>query len=608
MENDNNWQQDHQNNDWDSQPQSNAWDTSNAWDKSNTWDISNNEYDSNHNEVHQTNWFPESEPTQNSFSQLEEEQSSFFSKDDDDQSRYDPSKSRLLNINNLNGLKSGLHTMDESTPMSNNSSSRKSSLSAKNAELMSFFRGTSPNNSPANSSRPDEGLGNASNSNSSRNSVEKDLESLFTSENDENNTSNTDSNLFKSYTPVEPKVKVIKHPFLKAKKRFMQFVKISALSLGGLIAVHNLTTPSIDTKGLSEQQIAAANAEELKLSAGIGNIELVAYKALRLYDNNVPTFFDSLLGRKYNPFDFTLLSPSTKRAVDQASLNKMLKDFPAYPEANKNFLVEDHANREVRVNIMTNLINKNHFAKHGSIMHSHLEDEMFVDAIRKNMGMAINQTTSYPFKHADAGLVGTKAPSDGGRNFTATGKISETVPESASFVKGFVELGDIVTVPVVTTYRYLTSPTIKFAGMFSSDDSLKNYTKDSQVTSVKGYLVATNTFKDNPIQKTDYQYLSADDNKKMQELQEANQYEPDGGKSFDEILAMSAKMQKDYLAQNNLLPANKQKASNEDSKFKINKEAILNNVKTVTQPDPATIESSKTKGLEMIKDVQRPKP
>ena len=47
---------------------------------------------------------------------------------------------------------------------------------------------------------------------------------------------------------------------------------------------------------------------------------------------------------------------------------------------------------------------------------------------------------------------------------------------------------------------------------------------------------------------------------------------------------------------------------NEDSKFKINKEAILNNVKTVTQPDPATIESSKTKGLEMIKDVQRPKP
>lgn len=564
--------------------------------------------------------------------------------DDSEHHSTDISKSKFQNINNLNGLKSGLNTMDESSPIpENNNHTRASSVESEKIDVKSLFQSLSSSNvkdDPLQKSENGNNFGGAAvagaiaagaalGANNKTNNFNHNNESHKMNSNNPHSANINSSDdklkdLFKSHPPEEkkePQIKVIKHPFTKAKHRIMKFVKISAVAVGALIAIHNFSTPRVDTKGMTEAQIEKLAADEAILSAGIGNIELVGYKAIRLFDHTVPSFFDTLLTKKYNPVTGKFLSPDTLRAVDQASLNKMLKDFPAYPEANHGFLLEDPRNREVRVNIMTNLINNGHFTKHGSVMLNHLEDNMFQEAIQKNAGAAINQTTSYPFKYADAGLVGTKAPTDGGRNFTATGRLSDTVPESASSVKGFVALGDYITVPVSFTYKYLSSPMIKMSGLFKSDDSLNDYTKDANITSVKGYLVATNTLSEkSTFDNLYYSHLSKEENEKLKNLSQQSKYEKDGGSSIKKIAEMDsvytnyvAKKAREAKAKEAQEQAKAQKknesnTSKSEPQFSVDKKAILNNVKTITQPAAEVAEEAKAKGVEMIKESQRFKP
>ena len=637
MTNDNSWQtnSDDPNSNWNSLTPSNPWDTpQNPWDTSatntndssqdNSWQRPDDSYLHNHQPVER------------------EEDRQYIQSSDDDTHRFDVSKSKFQNINNLNGLKSGLNTMDESSPVNENSNYAKPSASSSEAEkidvkaLFANLRSSNvqnedvnPNNNSSLNGAAIAGAvaaGAALGANTTTNNLNNASNNVNLNNTNPTNTTSDDKlkNLFQSFPPEEkkePQIKIIKHPFTKAKKRIMKFVKISAVAVGTLIALHNFSTPLSDTKGMTEAQIEKLAADEAVLSAGIGNIELVGYKAIRLFDNTVPSFFDTLLTKKYNPLTTKFLSPDTLRSVDQASLNKMLKDFPAYPEANHGFLIEDPRNREVRVNIMTNLINNGHFTKHGSVMLNHLEDNMFQEAIQKNAGAAINQTTSYPFKYADAGLVGTKAPADGGRNFTATGRLSDTVPENASSVKGFVALGDYVTVPVSFTYKYLASPLIKMSGLFKSDDSLNEYTKDANITSVKGYLTATNTLSENStFDNLNYAHLSKEENEKLRTLSQQSKYEKDGGSSIRKIAEMDSvynnyvakkareAKKKEAQAQAKAKKMNENNSSKSEQHFSVDKTTILNNVKAITQPAQENAEAAKAKGLEIIKDIQRAKP
>lgn len=646
MNNDNDSWQSNDNNSWSSSPAPSPWETQQP--ETNSWETQPQETPSWEQNQTDNSWLHSNSndlDTSSDSLSYRDEPSISHASDSSDSHSYDPDKSKFQNVNNLNGLKSGLNTMDEGVPINSHESSVQHSATHHNDEALeslAFFRNVHNNKSSSMTGATGATLAAAALAATAASNANKTINSNNTT--DTNNHVGTGESpvhlnnnnrlgkskmlptnddalreLFKSHdAPAQdeknnlPEIKVVKHPFLKTKKRLLNFVKVTALAIGALVAVHNITTPSLDTSNMNQDQIVAAMAQENKLSAGIGDFELGVYKAMRLYDNNVPKYFNDTFGRAFYPEGLTFLSHKKMQAVNQASLNKMLKDFPAYPEANTRFLVEDPSNKDVRVNIMTNLINNGHFSKYQSGLLTHLEDTMFTDGIMKFKGQPVNQTSSYPFKYADAGVVGTKIASDAGNNFTASGRVSDLVSPEYETIKSLVSVGDLVSIPVSNAYNYITSPMIKFAGLFSPEDSMKAYTKDPKLTSTEGFIAATNQVS-KKLPDLYYNSFSKDDNQKIKELSAKSMSEPDGGKSFQEIIEISARNHANILAEElkasglpqvQKIQADKAAAA---QKAAADRKEVLNKIKSVVQPNPATAEADKAKGIEIINELKRPK-
>lgn len=411
---------------------------------------------------------------------------------------------------------------------------------------------------------------------------------------------------FNQSTPVEDDVN-LESPvpsrkaslYRRATNTLKTFVKVSAVAVAAVATFHNFTTPSFDASKLNTTQQAAISAQEKVFSAGLSDVELGVYKAWRFGENILPNFLHNLAP------NWTKMSNETRAMVAQSSLNKMLKDYPAYPEANTGFLTENSMNREVRANIMTNLIKMDHFNNTHYKVLEHLENDFFRESIDKFKDHPVNQTRAYPFKHADKGLVGTKIVTTGGNQFLASGRVDSyalNADDAKNGVKsGIVSIVNLVTVPIVNNANKAMFPLIKFSGMFSNPDALSAYTKDPAKTSVAGFIKAAGL--NTSSTKTDNHFsYSNEDNNVIQSLKEKSKTS-DGG----EYVALSNISTPNAIAQMNQAARGvikqhdiKTKNTTDDQLNEQQVKNILNNVKNAVSPDPNTVESARQKGLDII--------
>ena len=535
----------------------------------------------------------------------------------------DPEKSRLDNHSNLNGLRPGKDEFHEQLPDgsgfgfngTNNNSGIKSSLPSPMALAMMSDALSLGRKKKAQSSEPLTSEQEKLNQDKLNSEIKAHKDSLKMKEEAQKHTEEIEKNyadaelreLFKSHRPldtntIEDRLKNFRtqrHPFIKAQKIIFKFISVTAVAVAALVSVNTLVTPHVDTTAMNAEQITQTQQTENTLSAGMSDFELAIKQPIRAIDQMIPKVLTTLIGHGK---DIRILSSQQRQDIAQATLNKMLKDYPAYPEANNQFLVENSKNYEVRVNIMKNLLKTDHFKKRGETVLTLLEDTYFNNAIKKNNDVSINQTRSYPFQYADDGLVGTKILQNK-ETLSNSGRLSSLVSSDSPITKKILGYGDYVTIPVHYVYNFITSPTIKIKGIFSSE-SLNQYTNDPTKTNGKAFFEATNPNAPLP-EPIPFKSNNPELNKVRAEVSKGVIFEKDGGENMAKSMDLS--VQEFINASKAAMKDNKKEKENH-AKLLEDRQKILDRVKTVVQPNPKTAEEDKAKGLEMIENVKKSKP
>lgn len=392
-----------------------------------------------------------------------------------------------------------------------------------------------------------------------------------------------------------------KHILPSIKNKILKFVKVTAVAAGTLLVAHHYTTPEIDTSNLSQDKAKIAQEVESFLGAGMSNTEIAFHQMARKLDSILPE-------------SMSFMTKDAKQRLAQATLNHMMKNYPAYPELNDKFLVENPKNTEVRVSVMKNLIMSDFFKKHPDIL-KHYENQFFYQSMEKFRDAPVNQTTMFPFSYAKDVQVGTKIIDYNTLGYKATGKIFDTPSDSSEELKSAVKQVNKLGRAATYLMHIVASPSMKFAGLFSSEDAMKAYEFDPAKVNNVAFRNLSNTPESN-IPLLDNEHLTKEQNIARNKVLSQVNTDPE---AFRKGIAMSteADLAAMRAARDQVMAkhtaANQKKSKQADleatkARDMENIKNILQKASQIVQPDPNTVEADKEKGLKLIEELKKPKP